>query len=273
MTDPRRRAILVTSFGTSFNENRARTIDVIESRIAANHPDWECRRAFTSRMIIRKLRERDGMEIDFITDALARLADEGFDTVVVQPTYIMNGIEYELVEDAVGEYRDRFAHISLGTPLLTEDSDYDDAVSAIEADIIPAAAEVAGEGAAVVMMGHGTEHHANAAYCQLQLKLMAAGHRNVFMTTVEGFPTFEDTADIMEGLGFTDVVLLPFMLVAGDHANNDMAGDEEDSLRSYMESRGYRVHCIVKGLGEFPAFEDLFGVHADKAIAELGGPE
>ena len=93
------------------------------------------------------------------------------------------------------------------------------------------------------------------------------------MTTVEGFPTFEDTADIMEGLGFTDVVLLPFMLVAGDHANNDMAGDEEDSLRSYMESRGYRAHCIVKGLGEFPAFEDLFGVHADKAIAELGGPE
>ncbi len=264
-----RKAILVVSFGTSYNDTRAKTIGAIEARIGNDHPGWEIRRAFTSRMIIRKLKERDGEIVDYVNDAMERLISDGVRTVVVQPTHIMNGMEYDDVVRIVGEYSDRFDHIAMGSPLLTTEEDYDKVVEAIRTDILPEAEALSGKDAAVVLMGHGSEHYANATYSQLQLKLALSGLDNVFVTTVEGFPTFDDTLTMMDGKGFKDAVLLPFMLVAGDHANNDMAGDEEDSLASIMSSAGYGVKSIVKGLGEYPSFEDMFSEHAGCAMERL----
>ena len=259
------KAILVVSFGTSYNDNRARTIGAIEELIAYHHPDWEVRRAFTSRMIIKKLAERDNEKIDYIADAMERLANDGFKTVVVQPTHIMNGDEYEKVESVVEEYKGRFDKLYLGKPLLTTDLDYDMVMDAVDVGIVKESANL-GHKTAVVLMGHGSEHYANATYSQLQMKLITSGRKDVYVTTVEGFPSFDDTLMLMEGKGYTDVVLYPFMLVAGDHANNDMAGDEEDSLKSVLEKSGYNVRCFVKGLGEIPSFQELFVRHADDAI-------
>lgn len=259
------KAILVVSFGTSYNDNRARTIGAIEKLISDNHPDWEVRRAFTSRMIIKKLAERDNKKIDYVREAMERLVNDGFKTVVVQPTHIMNGEEYDKVAEVVDEFSDRFDKLSIGKPLLTTAEDYDLVLEAIDAGIVRESGNL-GERTAVVLMGHGSEHFANATYSQLQMKLITTGRKDVYVTTVEGYPEFDDTLGLMEGKGYTDVALYPFMLVAGDHANNDMAGDEEDSLRSVMESAGYKVHCFVKGLGEIPEFQKLFLAHADDAI-------
>ena len=260
------KAILVVSFGTSYNDNREKTIGSIEKIIAERFPEWDVRRAFTSKMIIKKLKESDGEYIDYIDEALERLSNDGVSQVIVQPTHVMNGIEYDFVKGFVEEYSDRFDSIVLGEPLLTTSEDYDEVVEAIRASILEESREIAGDGAAVVLMGHGTEHYANATYSQLQLKLILSGIDNVFVTTVEGFPEYDDTISLMEGRGFKDVVLFPFMLVAGDHANNDMAGDEEDSLKNVLSSKGYNVHCVLKGLGEIDEFRELFVNHVNAAI-------
>ena len=259
------KAILVVSFGTSYNDNRARTIGAIEELITYHHPDWEVRRAFTSRMIIRKLAERDNEKIDYVTDAMERLANDGFRTVIVQPTHIMNGDEFEKVESIVEQYKGRFEKLCLGKPLLTTDLDYDMVMDAVDEGIVKESANL-GHRTAIVLMGHGSEHYANATYSQLQMKFITSGRKDVYVTTVEGYPSFEDTLKLMEGKGYTDVALYPFMLVAGDHANNDMAGDDEDSLKKVMEAAGYNVHCFVKGLGEIQPFQNLFLAHADQAI-------
>jgi len=263
------RAILVVSFGTSYNDNRSKTIGAIERAICEAYGDsWEVRRAFTSRMIIRKLAERDGKKIDYVTDALERLVADGVRTVVVQPTHIMNGEEYDDIEEIVEKYRPRFDKVVVGKPLLTALEDYCDVIAAIEAELVPAAEEVAGKGCSIVLAGHGSEHFANATYSQLQLMLMTTGPNDIFVTTVEGFPEYDDTIVLMEGAA-KKVVLFPFMVVAGDHANNDIAGDDEDSLKSVLIAEGYEVHCVVKGLGEFKAFRDLFLGHVKAAMEEL----
>ncbi len=265
---PKSKAIVTVSFGTSYNENRERTIGAIESLFAERYPGWDVRRAFTSRMIIRKLEQRDGIKVDYITEAMERLVSDGIRTAVLQPTNIMNGLEYDDVAHTAAEYADSFDSLSVGSPLLTSEEDYDLVTEAIRSAIVPEAADAAGERAAIVLMGHGTEHYANATYSQLQIKLWLSGMTDVYITTVEGFPSFKDTLSMMEGKGYADAVLFPFMLVAGDHANNDMAGEGEDSLRSVLEGRGYRVHCVVKGLGEHPAFRDLFLAHLEDAMGE-----
>lgn len=252
------KAILVTSFGTSYNDNRERTIGAIERDIGKAYPDWTVRRAFTSKMIIKKIAQRDGIHIDYITDALNRLAEDGFKKIIVQPTTIMNAIEYDDVVAAVDKYCSDFSEISIGRPLLDSEEDYNSVVSALESAQIKDADSISGGRVATILMGHGTEHHANPAYSQLYLKLVLSGHPDVFVTTVEGFPSFEDTLKLMKGRGFTDVALFPFMMVAGDHANNDLAGDEPDSLKSLCECEGYKVHCILKGLGEYPDFRKIF---------------
>lgn len=264
-----RKAILVVSFGTSYNETRERTIDRIESRIAEEHPGWDVRRAFTSKMIIRKLEKRDGVKVDYVTDAMDRLITDGYRTVLVQPTHIMNGKEYDDVARIVHDYAPYFDEVSLGTPLLTSEEDYDMVVDAIADSMSKEAEELMGKGTAVVLMGHGTEHYANSAYSQLQMKLMMNGHGNVFVTTVEGFPGFDDTITMLKGFGFTKAVLFPFMLVCGDHANNDMAGDDEDSLKSALETVGIETRCVLKGLGEYDQFEELFLEHAKAAMGDF----
>lgn len=266
------KAILVVSFGTSYNDNRAKTIGAVEDLIREKYGgEWEIRRAFTSRMIIRKLKERDGEIIDYVTDAMQRLLDDGFRKVVVQPTHIMNGTEYDDVVRIVSGFSDRFENITIGRALLTSQDDYDDVVEAIKTDIIPDADGCIDGERAIVLVGHGTVHYANATYSQLQLKLMVDGLDDVYVTTVEGFPELDHTMEMMSGKGYTDVVLLPFMLVAGDHANNDIAGDDEDSFKTILEGKGYRVHCIVKGLGEYPEFRKLFLAHTDAAVSESTG--
>ena len=262
------RAILVVSFGTSYNDNRSKTIGAIERMICDEYGDsWDVRRAFTSKMIIKKLAQRDGKKIDYITEALERLASDGAKTVVVQPTHIMNGKEYDDVVEAVEQYRGKFQRITVGKPLLTTLEDYDEVIAAIEEDLVPAAREAAGGDCTIVLAGHGSEHYANATYSQLQLMLMTTGPDDIFVTTVEGFPEYDDTL-VMMGDRKGKVVLFPFMIVAGDHANNDIAGDDEDSLKSVMTEAGYEVYCVVKGLGEFPAFRNMFLDHVREAMED-----
>lgn len=261
-----KKALLVVSFGTSYNDNRDKTIGATERLLAENFPEWEVRRAFTSKMIIKKLKERDNEEIDYIDAALQRLVDDGFDTVVVQPTHIMNGTEYEFVECFVRSFKDKFKCIRIGKPLLTTKEDYVSVVEAIETGILEPAKAMAGPDAAVVLMGHGTDHYANSAYSQLQLALWLSGLDDVYITTVEGFPDFYDTMSMMKGNGIRNVVIQPFMVVAGDHANNDMAGDDEDSLKSVLEFNGYKVFPVIKGLGEIQEFRQLFVGHVKEII-------
>ena len=261
-----KKAILAVSFGTSYNDSCEKTIGATEKLIAEKFPDWEVRRAFTSRMIIKKLKERDGKKIDYIDEALQRLADEGFDAVIVQPTHIMNGTEYDFVADFACGFKDKFRCLRVGKPLLTSSEDYDKAVDAIASGIAAPAKEMAGPDAAVVLMGHGSEHFANATYSQLQLALWLSGMEDVYVTTVEGFPGFGDTMSMMKGMGIRNVVIQPFMLVAGDHANNDMAGDEPGSLKCVLEHNGYRVFPVIKGLGEIPEFRGMFVDHICDAM-------
>ncbi len=257
-----RKAILVTSFGTSYNDTREKTIDALEREVADSFPDYEVRRAWTSRMIIKKLAQRDGVRIDYITEAIDRLSDEGFDEVIVQPTHIMNGEEYDYVADAVETHRGSIGRIVMGTPLLTTSEDYDRTVDAIRSCLVPLAGK-----RSLVLMGHGTAHYANAAYSELQMKLWSHGADSVFVTTVEGYPGYEDTLRLMEHRGCGKAVVLPFMIVAGDHANNDMAGDDDDSLRSFLTRNGFEVECVIRGLGEFSGFRKLFIEHIRAAIA------
>lgn len=260
-----KRAIVVTSFGTSYNENRAKTIEAIERQTAEEFPGWDIRRAFTSRMIIKKILERDGERIDYISDAMERLVSEGYGQVVVQPTHIMNGTEYDDVVRIVADHCGNIPVLRMGKPLLTTTEDYDELVEALEKSLLK---EVADD-EALVLMGHGSEHYANATYSQLQIKLWLAGHDDVFVTTVEGYPEFDDTIRLMEGCGKKKAVLFPLMVVAGDHANNDMAGDEDDSLKSVLESHGYEVRCIVRGMGEYPEFRELFMDHIRDAVSKI----
>ncbi len=261
-----KKAILMVSFGTSYNDNREKTIGAIEADVRAEYPDWEVRRAFTSRMIIKKLMERDGLKIDYVTEAMDRLVQEGYETVLIQPTHVMNGVEYDDVVRIASEHLGNIKNLNMGRPLLTSSEDYDALVDAIEEVL----AKDLADGEALVLMGHGSEHYANATYSQLQMKLWLKGMRNVFVTTVEGFPEFDDTIGLMKEAGFSKAVLFPLMVVAGDHATEDMAGDEEDSLKCRLMSEGFGVTCVVRGMGEFSEFRKLFLNHVADAMERHG---
>ncbi len=260
--DADKKAILVVSFGTSYNDSREKTIEAIENKMAEAFPDYEQRRAFTSQTIINKLAERDGLEIDNVEQAMERLISDGIGTVVVQPTHVMNGIEYEEMCEAIAPYEDKFADLKIGTPLLTSNEDYENVINGITAEI----PELTQEDTAVVFMGHGTEHYSNATYAALDYRFKALGFDNVFVGTVESYPDFDKVLQDVNESGLKKVVLYPFMIVAGDHANNDMAGDEEDSWKTMFKKEGYEVECVIKGLGEFECVQDLFVEHAKAAV-------
>ena len=213
--------ILVVSFGTSYNDNRDLSIGAVEQAIQAAYPDWEVRRAFTAQTIIDILDERDGIDIDNVTEAMDRLVADGVKQVVIQPTHVMNGYEYDDVVAEIAPYADQFEGFAVGAPLLTSIEDYEAVTEALLADN----EYVGSEDTAIVYMGHGTEHFANATYSQMQLMMQAAGYENVFVGTVEGFPALDNVMASVTAFGAERVVLYPFMVVAGDHANNDMAGD------------------------------------------------
>ena len=258
-------AILVVSFGTSYNESRDATIGATEAAIQAAFPQYEVRRAFTSQIIIDKLAERDGLEIDNVTQALDRAAADGIKNLIVQPTHLMDGFEYNDLKDELANYEDLFDQIILGEPLLTSDSDFEAVISAITADT----ASYDDGKTAVVFMGHGTEADSNAVYVRLQEMISADGFDNYFIGTVEATPSLDDVIAALDGKEYTRVVLEPLMVVAGDHANNDMAGDEDDSWKSILTGKGYEVECILEGLGQKPAIQEIYVDHVKAAADQL----
>lgn len=255
--------ILAVSFGTSYNETRDITIGAIEEALQAAYPDYEVRRAFTAQTVIDILKERDGIEIDNVTEAMSRMVLDGVKEVVIQPTHVMPGAEYDDVMAEIAVYANQFERFKVGRPLLTEDADYD----ALIASLAEETAEYNAQDTALVFMGHGTHHDANATYAVLQEKLFAAGYSNFFIGTVEATPSLEDVLALVKDSGAKKVVLLPLMIVAGDHATNDMAGDEEDSWKTAFLNAGYEVECVLKGLGQYPGVRDLIVAHAAEAIA------
>lgn len=261
-----KKVILVVSFGTSYNDSRDITIGAIEDDITAAFPEYEVRRAFTSQIIIDKLKERDGLEIDNVEEALDRAVADGVNVLVVQPTHLMDGYEYNDLVDALKEYEGKFDKVAIGAPLLSSDADFEAVAKAIAEET---ASYDDGE-TAICFMGHGTEAASNQVYPTMQEKLTALGYENYFVGTVEAEPSLEDVMAAVGAEGkYKKVVLEPLMVVAGDHANNDMAGDEEDSWKVQFTNAGYDVTCLIQGLGQNAAVRELYVAHTQAAIDSL----
>ena len=283
--------LLVVSFGTSFNDSRAEDIKGIEDALAEAYPDWSVRRAFTAQIIINHVEARDNEVIDNMQQALDRAVDNGVKNIVVQPTHLMHGAEYDEMVEAIDGYKDKFESVAIAEPMLGEVGDdatvINDDKKAVAQAITDEACKEAGfddmqaaadAGTAFVFMGHGTSHTANVTYDQMQTQMNDLGFTNAFIGTVEGEP--EDTAceaviEKVKEAGFKNVILRPLMVVAGDHANNDMAGDDEDSWKSQFEASGDfdSVDCQIAGLGRIEAVEDLYVEHTKAAIDSLGASD
>ena len=276
--------ILVVSFGTSFNGSRVEDIKSIEDALQEAFPDWSVRRAFTAQIIINHVQARDGEAIDNMEQALDRAVANGVKELVVQPTHLMHGAEYDEMMDALDAYADKFEKIAVAEPLLGEvgsdatviNADKEAVAKAVVADTaadggFADAAAAAEQGTAFVMMGHGTAHVAKVTYSQMQTQMEKLGYKNVFIGTVEGEP--EETAceaviEAVKAAGYKNVILRPLMVVAGDHANNDMAGDEEDSWKSMFTETGSfdSVDAQIAGLGSIAEVQNLYVAHTQTAI-------
>ena len=257
--------ILVVSFGTSFNDSRRMTIGAIESTLAESFPDWSVRRGFTSQIIIDHVKSRDGVAIDNVGEALDRAVNNNVKRLVVVPTHLMNGFEYTDLSEELSTYADAFEQIAISEPLLTSDEDF----SAVADAIVSATAEYDDGETAIVFMGHGTEADSNGVYDKMQSVLAGKGCDHYFIGTVEATPSVEDVlAKVQEG-DYKRVVLEPLMVVAGDHANNDMAGDEEDSWKTIFTKAGYEVVPVLRGLGELEEIRDIYVAHAQAALDSL----
>jgi len=257
--------LLVISFGTSFNDSRRLTIGAIENALEKAFPDYSVRRGFTANIVIDHVNKRDGVLIDDIDAALKRAVDNEVKNLVVQPTHLMNGLEYDELSAKIAEYSDAFDKVVIGEPLLTSDEDF----AAVEKAITDWTKDYDDGETAICFMGHGTEAESNAVYQKMQDLLTKDGFANYYVGTVEATPSLEDViAKVKEG-NYKKVVLEPLMVVAGDHANNDMAGDEEDSWKSAFAAEGYDVECLLRGLGENEDIQKLYVEHAQKAIDSL----
>ena len=256
------RELLVVSFGTSYNDSRRLDIGAIEEALAEAFPKWSVRRAFTSQIIIDHVYDRDGEVIDNVHEALERAVENGVRMLVVQPTHLMNGLEYEELMGELASYADAFESVSIGAPLLSSGEDFD----AVADAIVDATSEFDDGRTAIVFMGHGTEAASNIVYEQMQNVLRDKGMANYYIGTVEAYPDVHKVlAYVAEG-DYRRVVLRPLMVVAGDHANNDMAGDDEESWRSVFETAEYKVQCVLEGLGSVEAIQELYIAHAKAAI-------
>ena len=257
--------LLVVSVGTSFNDRRRLTIGAIESALEKAFPEYAVRRGFTSQIIIDHVAKRDGEIIDNMQEALDRAVDNGVKTLVVQPTHLMNGLEYEEMSKAIAQYSDAFEQISIGQPLLTSDEDF----QAVAKAITEATADYDDGETAIVFMGHGTEAESNGVYAKMQQVLTDGGYAHYYVGTVEATPSLDDELEAVKQGSYKRVVLRPLMVVAGDHANNDMAGDEDDSWKTTFEKEGYEVVCEVEGLGALEAVQQLYVEHAQAAVDAL----
>ncbi len=281
--------LLVVSFGTSFNDSRVKDIKGIEDALQAAYPDWSVRRAFTAQIIINHVQARDGEKIDNMQQAMDRAVANGVKNLVVQPTHLMHGAEYDEMMEMIDDYRDKFESVAVAEPLLGEvgadatviNEDKEAVAKAVTAEAVATAGydsveAAAKDGTAFVFMGHGTSHTAKVSYSQMQTAMQTLGYDNVFIGTVEGEPestSCENVIEAVKAAGYTKVVLRPLMVVAGDHANNDMAGADEDSWLSQFEASGAfdSVDCQIAGLGGVADVEQLYVAHTKAAIDSLNG--
>ena len=277
--------LLVVSFGTSYNDSRVNDIKSIEDALQEAYPDWSVRRAFTAQIIINHIQARDGEKIDNMTQALERAVANGVKNLVVQPTHLMHGAEYDEMCAAIDEYRDQFESVSIAEPLLGEvgsdasviNADKEAVAKAVTAAAVEASGfdslEAAKEaGAAFVLLGHGTAHVARVSYSQMSTQMQQLGYENVFIGTVEGEPeetACESVIEKVQAAGYTTVILRPLMVVAGDHANNDMAGSDDDSWKPMFEDAGFTVDCQIAGLGGIADIQALYIAHTQAAIDSL----
>ncbi len=257
--------LLVLSFGTSFNDSRRLTIGAIENDLETAFPDYAVRRGFTANIIIDHVQRRDGILIDDVDAALTRAVDNDVKNLVVQPTHLMHGLEYDELVEKVSAYSDAFDNVVFGEPLLNSDEDF----ARVEKAITEWTAEYDDGETAICFMGHGTEADSNAVYQKMQDLLIANGHENYFVGTVEAAPSLEDVLSQVQKGDYKRVILTPLMVVAGDHANNDMAGDEEGSWKTTFEAAGYEVECLLRGLGENEDIRKLYIEHTQAAIDSL----
>ena len=274
--------LLVVSFGTSFNDSRVADIKSIEDALQEANPDWSVRRAFTAQIIINHIQARDGEKIDNMEQALERAVANGVKQLVVQPTHLMHGAEYDEMCAAIDKVRDKFESVEIAEPMLGEVGNDATVINAdkeaVAKAVVAAALSESGyestaaakeAGVAYVLMGHGTAHVAKVTYSQMATQMDKLGYENVFIGTVEGEP--EDTSceaviAAVKEAGYTTVVLRPLMVVAGDHANNDMAGADEDSWKTMFEAAGFTVNCQISGLGRIADVQALYVAHTKAAI-------
>ena len=277
--------LLVVSFGTSFNDSRVADIKGIEDALQEANPDWSVRRAFTAQIIINHIQARDGEKIDNMTQALDRAVANGVKNLVVQPTHLMHGAEYDEMCEALEQYKDKFESVAIAEPMLGEvgsdatviNADKEAVAKAITAAAVADAGfesldAAKDAGTAFVFMGHGTAHVAKVTYSQMQAQMQQLGYENVFIGTVEGEPeetSCEAVIEAVKAAGYTNVILRPLMVVAGDHANNDMAGSEDDSWKTMFEAAGFTVDCQIAGLGEIADVQALYVAHTKAAIEAL----
>ena len=281
--------LLVVSFGTSFNDSRVKDIKGIEDALQAAYPDWSVRRAFTAQIIINHVQARDGEKIDNMQQAMDRAVENGVKNLVVQPTHLMHGAEYDEMMEMIDTYRDKFESVAVAEPLLGEvgsdatiiNQDKEDVAKAVTAAAVKEAGydsldAAAADKVAFVFMGHGTSHTAKVSYSQMQTTMQTLGYDNVFIGTVEGKPeetACENVIEAVKAAGYTKVILRPLMVVAGDHANNDMAGEDADSWLSQFKASGAfdSIDCQIAGLGEIEDVQKLYVAHTKAAIDSLNG--
>ena len=256
MNQENRKAILVVSFGTSYEATRKVTIEAIEKDIANAYPDYKLYRAWTSKMILAKLKKRDNLHISNVKEAMEEMIADGITDVIIQPTHVINGIENELMKEDALSYRESFHSIRFGTPLLTSEEDNQTVINAIAEEF-----SYLSEEEVLVLMGHGTTHYSNAIYAALDYAFKDKGHPNIFLGTVEAYPSMQSLMKMIKAYAPQKVVLAPFMIVAGDHAKNDMAGDDPESWYSQFVQEGFQVETVLKGLGEYKGIRELFVKH------------
>lgn len=257
-----KKAILAVSFGTSHDDTRKVTIDAIEQEMQAAFPDYPLYRAWTSKMIIRKLKERDQIHINTVKEAMEQMRMDGITDVLIQPTHVINGIENDLMKEDALSYREYFHSISLGDPLLTSEQDSLKVIEAITQEFSDLKKDEV-----LVLMGHGTTHFSNSVYAALDYTFKDRGFPNIFLGTVEAYPSMETLLKMVNAYRPSKVILAPFMIVAGDHAKNDMAGDDPDSWYSQFKAAGYEVRSVIKGLGEYPGIRRLLVEHLSRLEA------
>ncbi len=257
-----KRAILVVSFGTSFADTRTRTIEAIEKDINDAFPEYQIYRAWTSKMIIAKVNRLEQLHVLTVKEAMEQMYEDGIREVIVQPTHVVNGLENDQMKKDVCSFQDKFESIRFGTPLLTSEEDLVWVVQSLAQEF----SDYQSQDTAIVLMGHGTTHYANTVYAAMDYHFKDMGYPHMFLGTVEAYPSSTSVLRLLGSYKPAHVVLAPFMIVAGDHAQNDLAGEDPGSWFHQFERAGYTVSVLLKGLGEYPSIRELFVSHVKHAV-------